>query len=76
MRSIENNKDKKKKVLKVLGLVGLFVLVFGLSYALFRVTLTGKKKTRISTADFDVDLVEDGDKYCELWTYINRYKWK
>ena len=57
MRSIEN-KDKKKKIIKVLGLVGLFVLVFGLSYALFRVTLTGKKKTRIKTANFGLTLTD------------------
>ena len=58
MRSIENNKDKKKKVLKVVGLVGLFLLVFGLSYALFRITLTGRKKTRISTASFNLELLD------------------
>ena len=58
MKSIETNKDKKKKVLRVLGLVGLFVLVFGLSYALFRVVLTGKKKTRITTANFGITLTD------------------
>ena len=49
---------KRNKVLKVLGLVGLFVLVFGLSYALFRITLTGRKKTRIKTANFGLTLTD------------------
>ena len=49
---------KKNKVLKILGLVGLFVLVFGLSYALFRITLTGRKKTRIKTANFGLTLTD------------------
>ena len=54
--------DKKKKVIKVLGIVGLFLLVFGLSYALFRITLTGKKKTKITTATFNLELLDkDGN---------------
>ena len=54
--------SKNNKIIKVLGLVGLFLLVFGLSYALFRITLTGKKKTRISTANFNLELLDkDGN---------------
>ena len=57
---------KKNKILKILGLVGLFVLVFGLSYALFRVTLTGRKKTRIKTANFGLTLTDiNGNKETE-----------
>ena len=58
---MENN--KKKKVIKVLGLVGLFLLVFGLSYALFRITLTGRKKTRITTATFNLELLDNWSSY-------------
>ena len=52
------NKENKKKILKVLGLIGLFILVFSLSYALFRITLTGKKKTKITTANFKLELLD------------------
>ena len=52
------NVEKRNKIIKVLGLVGLFVLVFGLSYALFRITLTGRKKTRIKTANFNIELLD------------------
>ena len=56
---------KKNKILKVLGLVGLFVLVFGLSYALFRITLTGNKKTRIKTASFNLELLDENNNSIE-----------
>ena len=75
MKSIENSKAKKKKVIKVLGLVGLFVLVFGLSYALFSITLTGKKKTRISTASFKLELLDKNNQSIEK-TNNNEYEYE
>ena len=51
----ENNiKNKDKKVIKVIGLFGLFLLVFGLSYSLFQVTLNGIKKVKISSGKLEL----------------------
>ena len=51
-------KDKKKKILKVSGLVALFLIVFGLSYALFTVTLNGTKKVKLKTAKLELQLLD------------------
>ena len=51
-------KDKKKKILKVSGLVALFLVVFGLSYALFTVTLNGTKKVKIKTGKLELQLLD------------------
>ena len=53
--------SKKKKILKVSGLIGLFVLVFGLSYALFTVTLNGTKKVKISTGRLELQLLDSNN---------------
>ena len=53
---MENN--KKKKLLKISGLIGLFLLIFGLSYALFTVTLNGTKKVKISTGRLELQLLD------------------
>ena len=50
--------SKKKKILKVSGLIGLFLLVFGLSYALFTVTLNGTKKVKIKTGKLELQLLD------------------
>ena len=49
MDNKENKNIKKNKVLKLTALLGLFLLVFGISYALFSVVLEGTKKNKIST---------------------------
>ena len=51
-------KDKRKKILKVSGLVALFLLVFGLSYALFTVTLNGTKKVKLKTGKLELQLLD------------------
>ena len=51
-------KDKRKKILKVSGLIGLFLIVFGLSYALFTVTLNGTKKVKIKTGKLELQLLD------------------
>ncbi|MGN0973863.1 MAG: leucine-rich repeat protein [Bacilli bacterium] len=60
---MENKENKKKeiknKIIKVTALLGLFLLVFGISYALFRVVLSGTKKNRITTANFGLKLSSD-----------------
>lgn len=58
MKNNKQNNQKKQKVLKICGLVGLFLLVFGVSFALFRVTLNGTKKNRITTANLSLQLLD------------------
>ena len=53
-----DKKDKRKKILKVSGLIGLFLIVFGLSYALFTITLNGTKKVKIKTGKLELQLLD------------------
>ena len=54
-------KDKKKKILKVSGLIALFLVVFGLSYALFTVTLNGTKKVKVKTGKLELQLLDENN---------------
>lgn len=54
----QKKKEMKKKVIRIAGLVGLFLLVFGLSYALFSITLNGTKKNRIATGNLSLQLLD------------------
>ena len=58
---MDNKKDKRKKILKISGLIGLFLLVFGLSYALFTVTLNGTKKVKIKTGKLELQLLDSNN---------------
>ncbi|MGN0973535.1 MAG: hypothetical protein ACI4OT_02200 [Bacilli bacterium] len=58
MENKENKSIKRNKILKITALLGLFLLVFGVSYALFKVTLEGTKKNRITTAKFELNLTD------------------
>ena len=51
-----NKKAQNKKALQILGLIGLFLLVFGLSYALFTVTLNGTKKVKVKTGTLSLKI--------------------
>ena len=53
---MENNKNSK--ILKIIGAAGLFLIAFGLSYALFSVTLNGTKKAKISTGRLELQLLD------------------
>ena len=53
--------EKRKKILKVSGLIGLFLLVFGLSYALFTVTLNGTKKVKVKTGKLELQLLDENN---------------
>ena len=55
-------KEKRKKILKVSGLIGLFLLVFGLSYALFTVTLNGTKKVKVKTGKLELQLLDENNQ--------------
>ena len=56
-----DKKDKQKKIFKVSGLIGLFLLVFGLSYALFTVTLNGTKKVKVKTGKLELQLLDENN---------------
>ena len=53
--------NKKKKILKVSGLIALFLIVFGLSYALFQVTLNGTKKVKLKTGKLELQLLDENN---------------
>ena len=53
-----NSNKNIQKVIKYTFLLGLFLVVLGTSYALFTVTLTGRKKARIKTANFGLALTD------------------
>ena len=58
MDNKENKNIKKNKVLKLTALLGLFLLVFGVSYALFSVVLEGTKKNKITTGNLSLKLTD------------------
>ena len=53
--------QKRNKILRISGLIGLFLLVFGLSYALFTVTLNGTKKVKIKTGKLELQLLDSNN---------------
>ena len=57
-----DKKDKRKKILKISGLIGLFLLVFGLSYALFTLTLNGTRKVKIKTGKLELQLLDENNQ--------------
>ena len=61
---IDNNK-KKNKVVIISVIVGLFLLAFGLTYALFTITLNGTKKVKISTGNLNLRLLDANDNYID-----------
>ncbi|MGN0973745.1 MAG: leucine-rich repeat protein, partial [Bacilli bacterium] len=62
----ENNKvTNKNKILKITALLGLFLLVFGISYALFSVTLSGKKINKITTGKLELELLNESGNTIE-----------
>ena len=58
MNNKENKNTRKNKIIKVTALLGLFLLVFGISYALFSVVLEGTKKNKISTGTLSLKLTD------------------
>ncbi len=55
---MEEKKNKKSKIIKGVVLLGVFLLVFGVSYALFSVVLNGTKRNKITTANFGLSLTD------------------
>ena len=54
----QKNKKNKNKIIKGIALLGLFLLVFGVSYALFSVVLNGTKRNKITTANLELRLTD------------------
>ena len=69
-----NNDNRTNKIIKYSFILGLFLVVLGVSYALFSLTLTGKKKTRISTASFKLELLDKNNNNIEK-TDNNEYEY-
>ena len=55
---MDNKKEKKKSILTVTALLGLFLIVFGVAYALFQVTLNGTKKVKLATGTLELKLLD------------------
>ena len=63
---------KKNKLIRIAGLLALFVFIFGTSYALFKVTLNGTLKNLVSSGRFDLRLLdEDG---MQIYSTDNSYQ--
>lgn len=56
---MKEKKNKKSKIIKGMALLGLFLLVFGVSYALFSITLNGTKRNRITTGNLSLVLLNE-----------------
>ena len=59
---MEERNVKKNRLLRICGLIGLFLLVFGITYALFQITLNGTKKNRIKVGTLDVVIENESAK--------------
>ena len=61
---MENNK-KKNNLPKLIGIIGILVLVFGITYAIFTVTLNGTKKVKIKTGTINLRLLDKDNNYVD-----------
>ena len=62
MEKIEN---KNKKGLVITAILALFLIVFGITYALFTVTLNGTKKVKLTTGTLKLRLLDANDNYID-----------
>ena len=70
------NKDRTKKIIRYTFLLGLFLVVLGTSYALFTVTLTGNKKTRIKTGTMSLELLDKNGNSIEKNNNNNQFEYE
>ena len=68
-----NNKKTKKAdiVAKILGIILGIVFVLGISYALYMVTIYGKKENKIITGTLRLELIDTDKENPEKYTNIN-----
>ena len=55
---MDNKITLRTKIIQVTALLGLFLLVFGISYALFNVVLNGTKKNKIKTGTLSLKITD------------------
>ncbi|MGN0973278.1 MAG: hypothetical protein ACI4OT_00900 [Bacilli bacterium] len=55
---MENRVARRNKILKITALLGLFLLMFGVSYALFNVVLSGTKKSKLTSAKLSLKITD------------------
>ena len=67
--------NKTKKIIRYTFLLGLFLVVLGTSYALFTITLTGNKLTRIKSANVSLQLLDENNNSIEK-TDNNSYEYE
>ena len=58
---MRERRREKDKVLKSMLLLGVFLLIFGISYSLFQVALNGTKKNKITTGILSLQLLDEHD---------------
>ena len=64
-------KKNNRKALTIIGIIGMFILVFGITYAIFQITLNGTKKVKIKTATISLRMVDkDGN---DIYTLDDSY---
>lgn len=69
---MNNEKNKKSDIVaKILGIILGIVLVLGISYALYMVTIYGKKENRIVTGTLNLKLVETDEDNPQKYTNID-----
>ena len=62
---MDDRKKKQNQIIKITALLGLFLLVFGVSYALFSVVLEGTKKNKITTGNLSLELLNESGNTIE-----------
>lgn len=58
-------KRNTKRYIAIGGVIVLFILMFGLAYAIFTVTLNGTKKVKVKSGTLDLRLVDNDDNYID-----------
>lgn len=66
----EEKRKKSDTIAKILGILIGLALVLGISYALFRVTLNGTKKNRVTTGTLSLKLIDDDEDSPENYTKV------
>ena len=64
--------NKKKRGLRLAALLGLFVLAFSTSYALFRMTLNGTMKNLLSSGSMELSLLDENGM--QIYSTDDSYK--
>ena len=58
-------KYNKRRIIIITATLGLFLLIFGIAYAFFTVTLNGTKKVKITTGTLTLRLLDENNNYID-----------